>query len=288
MIKIKCIEDIQNLIENEIEESLTLDYKKELGNRNDEISKDVSAFANTYGGMLIYGVDEENTKPKFPICWIIKKGTKERIENIILSRIQPKIESFYIKSFDNPKNDKEAVFVVEILESLNGPHMNNDNKYYIRRNFKSEPMSDEEVKNAIFRKGFKEALIEEIEFNRDNGKAIGSNFETVSRLFDQAEKSDRTLRKTNRQIVFTPFRTETWQLVKVSGLFGLLTQRYNDLIKLYNKIHEANHLIELQKHNHHIIHNEKSDSGTYLPNLVRDCAQFIHAHSDIILKKIKE
>jgi hypothetical protein len=48
------------LIRDEVQESLTLDYKRSsaLGKWNTErnnLSKDISAFANSEGGMLIYG-----------------------------------------------------------------------------------------------------------------------------------------------------------------------------------------------------------------------------------------
>lgn len=56
-------ERIQNMIQDEIEESLHLDYKaagalaKTPPKRN-EIVKDVTAFANSDGGIIIYGVRE--------------------------------------------------------------------------------------------------------------------------------------------------------------------------------------------------------------------------------------
>jgi predicted HTH transcriptional regulator len=54
---------LMKLIENEIEESLTLEYKSaEALDRTDfkkkEITKDVSAMANSAGGTIIYGIFE--------------------------------------------------------------------------------------------------------------------------------------------------------------------------------------------------------------------------------------
>ena len=58
------IEDINNFISNKIEENLNLDYKaSDALQRNDkktnEISKDVSAFANSDVGLIIYGIKED-------------------------------------------------------------------------------------------------------------------------------------------------------------------------------------------------------------------------------------
>ena len=52
---------LQNLIDNKIEENLNLDYKacgsiERSENKTNEISKDVSAFANSDGGIIIYGI----------------------------------------------------------------------------------------------------------------------------------------------------------------------------------------------------------------------------------------
>ena len=54
------IEDIEQLIENEVEENIHLDYKSEGAlekseKKRNEIIKDVSAFANSDGGIIIYG-----------------------------------------------------------------------------------------------------------------------------------------------------------------------------------------------------------------------------------------
>ena len=76
------IEYIQLLIDNKIKESINLDYKTELGKINDEIAKDISAFANTSGGRIIYGIEEIKNLPT-SINWIGSKNVRERIENII-------------------------------------------------------------------------------------------------------------------------------------------------------------------------------------------------------------
>ena len=65
-------EDIELLIQNGVQESLTLDYKvcgaldrrtSKVDKVKIEISKDVSAFANSAGGVIVYGVTETNHLP---------------------------------------------------------------------------------------------------------------------------------------------------------------------------------------------------------------------------------
>ena len=95
MNQIETLEDIQKLIESKIEESLTLEYKGELDKNNKEMAKDISAFANTSGGVIIYGIEEKGNVPR-SIRWTDADHTKERIENIILSNIQPQIRDVTI------------------------------------------------------------------------------------------------------------------------------------------------------------------------------------------------
>ena len=58
-------DDINRIVSEKWEESLNLEFKssEELSNtdpKKKEISKDVSAFANSAGGIIIYGIQEEN------------------------------------------------------------------------------------------------------------------------------------------------------------------------------------------------------------------------------------
>ena len=69
----------EQLIQDGIEEDLHLDYKGEIDTNSGEIAKDLSAFANSDGGYIIYGIEEDKHKPKqiIPITGI---GIKERLD----------------------------------------------------------------------------------------------------------------------------------------------------------------------------------------------------------------
>jgi predicted HTH transcriptional regulator len=61
-------DDVRSLINNSIQESIGLDYKEssaldKTDRRKIEISKDISAFANSAGGMIIYGISENKHVP---------------------------------------------------------------------------------------------------------------------------------------------------------------------------------------------------------------------------------
>ncbi len=66
------IDDVISFCEQGTEEGVRLDYKRDFSgsNENRQIAKVISAFANTYGGILLLGVDEKDRKPILPISGI--------------------------------------------------------------------------------------------------------------------------------------------------------------------------------------------------------------------------
>lgn len=161
------IEDINNLIKNEVEEETHLDYKAAGALDKDdkkraEITKDVSAFANSDGGIIVYGVLEKDHKPQEITPINVRVFTKEWLENII-QQIQPRIED--IKIYPIRIDDLgQSLYVVKIPRSSNAPHMAKDKRYYRRFNFKSEPMDDYEVKDLYNRVSTPKLKIENCAF----------------------------------------------------------------------------------------------------------------------------
>lgn len=145
--------DIQELIKNEIPESLHLDYKRidSLQNkdkRKNEIAKDVSAFANSDGGVLIYGIIEENNKPLSHDNGVDpSKISREWLEQVINSRINRRIPEVRINQINLTEPKGNVIYVVEIPQSHLAPHMAFDNKYYKRFNFQSVAMEEYEVRD---------------------------------------------------------------------------------------------------------------------------------------------
>ena len=122
----KTLEELKNLVENTTEETYQLEFKgkdsldlKKDDNKK-EIAKDVSAFANSAGGVIIYGIKEDKTnKPLIklelePVD--VKKNIKEQFELIINSNISPKIDGIRIHSISS-NNSLGFFLVVEIPQS---------------------------------------------------------------------------------------------------------------------------------------------------------------------------
>ncbi len=151
--------DILSLIDNGVKESIELDYKQcdslqKTEGRKREIGKDVSAFANSAGGTIVYGVAEDKHVPT-----AIDAGydpadiTKEWLEHVINSHIQPRLERFYINQVElTTTRPGKVLYVVEIPQATTrAPHQASDNRYYKRFNFESVPMEDYEVRDALHR-----------------------------------------------------------------------------------------------------------------------------------------
>lgn len=148
---------LEAMIVNKAEESIHLDFKaagalgKEDGKRK-EICKDVSAFANSDGGVLIYGLNEADHKAD---SFDFVDGdifTKEWLEQTINDGIQRRIEGIHIHPVRFDDDIKKTVYVVEVPVSFAAPHMSKDNRFYKRYNFMSVLMEEYEVRHSYDRK----------------------------------------------------------------------------------------------------------------------------------------
>ncbi|MBD2361568.1 ATP-binding protein [Anabaena minutissima FACHB-250] len=179
-------EDIELLIQEGVQESLTLDYKrcasldKRNPDRNKELSKDVSAFANSAGGVIIYGVIETNHLPtKIDVGYDPAEITREWIEQVINSTIKRRIDGIRIKQIELKNNHPgRVIYVVSIPQSKRAPHMANDHIFYKRYNYLSVAMEEYEVRDVASRDDAPELLIQ---FTIDNN-LVSINFEEKNKF----------------------------------------------------------------------------------------------------------
>ena len=146
--------------------------------RAEDISKDVSSFLNSDGGVLVYGVPESKDPSRTGGSPIIggpeigfQRGevAKETIEDLITSNIQPRPGPDLFQVTEVPYCGR-IVFVVEVAVGLGDVWQAKDRRYYKRFNYKAEPMHHYEV-----------AMV------RD--RTIGPNLQLVFGLNDQWEAS---------------------------------------------------------------------------------------------------
>ena len=152
--------ELSQMILNQTEENLHLDYKgagslATTDPKKKEISKDISAFANSDGGFVIYGIKEfdDNARRHLPERLDPVDRTvisKEWLEQVINSNIQPKIYGLTIHPIGLASSPNHVAYIVNIPKS-NTAHQASDKKYYKRYNFESVAMEDYEIKDIINR-----------------------------------------------------------------------------------------------------------------------------------------
>ena len=165
----KTIFDLENLIKNKVEENLHLDYKaagalQNTDGKKSEIAKDVSAMANSDGGVIIYGVAEFSDKEKEHLPEKISpvnrtEFSKEWLENVINSNISPRIDGLLITPIPL-ENEQEVVYVVDIPKGTTAHQNTRDYKYYRRYNFSSVPMLAHEIQDVMNRNKHPEIILD--------------------------------------------------------------------------------------------------------------------------------
>ncbi|WP_048190697.1 helix-turn-helix domain-containing protein [Methanobacterium sp. SMA-27] len=165
--------DIERLMELEIPEDKNLEYKgdfntDDLGHKR-TLLKTVSAFSNTSGGLLIYGIDEEEGIPsELKGIEVDNKDQLGRwLEEYIRGNSEPKISSIDVEFIDKTNSDNSFI-LVKVPRSWNLPHKvtmgPKTKKFFIRRGRYSEEMDISDLRTAF---NFSETLAEQIKRFRE-------------------------------------------------------------------------------------------------------------------------
>lgn len=128
----------------ELKASAALFEKK--GNKlREELSKDVSSFANSAGGKIIYGVAE---KPLRLDPLDRERFSAERLEQLINNNIAPRIPDIRIHPI--PIEGEKILYVVEIPQGKTA-HQAADLRYYRRYERTIQAMEDHEIRDVMAR-----------------------------------------------------------------------------------------------------------------------------------------
>ena len=156
------IGDLQQLIENKVPEGKTIEYKAELRIEKDSEKKeflyDVSSFANSIGGDLIFGIAEGSEKgiPNFISGFSCKTDeTIIKVESILRSSINPRILGIQIKTLALESGN--ILLLLRIPNSLNAPHQvtyQGVDRFYCRSNNGKYPFDVFELRNAFMQSSF--------------------------------------------------------------------------------------------------------------------------------------
>lgn len=119
--------DLEDLVENGVPEGMTLDYKQELPTSQDEAKReflrDVTSFANTRGGHIVYGITEDAGVPNAVSG--IELGDVEaeklRLENVLRDGVAPRLP--HVEFGPVPIDSDRHVLVLRVGQSPARPHM---------------------------------------------------------------------------------------------------------------------------------------------------------------------
>lgn len=199
-------EKVEDFCKEELPEGIRFDYKEDFPK---DLAKTIAAFANTYGGLILIGVEEtDRSTPKLPIKGIpLQRGLNERVTAIALRGIYPpvfpetKVCEFSAKGAGEPDR---AVVVIRVQESSDTPHaIENKTKVYIRVDKQDEPYGLAEVDQIIALASRRKEAVE----NRQ--RMIGNAFERCWNVRRAIMGSKPTIESPSvgLTIITTPHRT---------------------------------------------------------------------------------
>lgn len=193
--------ELLNFIKNG--ESLTVEFKQRFSTL-EKIAKEIIAFANTSGGVIIFGVNDNGT-----ICGVeSEKGTVELVRQANSNYCEPSpiIDIFYFEI------DGKEIVAIEVFESKDKPIRIQDYqkqldlniaKVYVRVNDKSVQASKEMIKLLQSGSNKKKLIHYEIGKNEKLAFEYLDKFETltVKQLSEFANISNRRASRTLIKLV---------------------------------------------------------------------------------------
>jgi Putative DNA-binding domain len=148
--------DLNALIAARVREGKDIEFKREINLSSDDAKRkfvrNVAAFANTQGGHIIFGIEEQDgvatslhALPNFN-----EDSEKLRLRDLIRPHIEPKVYGFQFHAV--PLLGGGHALVLWVPRGWSGPHMvtfEKDNRFYFRHGNGNLAMGVEEVRTAF-------------------------------------------------------------------------------------------------------------------------------------------
>lgn len=123
------VDAIDAAVERNEVEQIDLDWKEAdyPQHKGFELAKDVTALANTIGGILLIGVGEDGSgRATKSVPYVIPPNATERVEQILASKVFPRLHGFSVREI--PAGDGLGYLVIAVPQSGQGPHAVTDPK----------------------------------------------------------------------------------------------------------------------------------------------------------------
>ncbi|MEW2120908.1 ATP-binding protein [Streptomyces sp. NPDC005474] len=150
-------DDLQRAVDSQIPESVDLDWKKDFYQGTDagkkELAKDVSAMANTAGGMVVIGVDDgkkDHAHALAPFEPVPGHG-EEWIRSVLANWIQPVVPNVGVRPVKSAVHEDKIYWVLTVPPSTQAPHAvaapGNDYHFrvYVRHGTTTRTLAESEI-----------------------------------------------------------------------------------------------------------------------------------------------
>lgn len=146
---------LQMLVEDEVREGRSIEYKQEAYDGNDagtrEFLADVTSFANAAGGHLIIGIVEDDGLPvSIPGIDAAADALVQVLDSKLQASVDPRVLGVTMKAV--PVDDDRFALVIRVPQSWNRPHMvtfKNLSRCYSRNNAGKFQMDMTEIRTQV-------------------------------------------------------------------------------------------------------------------------------------------
>jgi hypothetical protein len=120
----KNLEDLKRMVEQRLEETARLEFKRQLpeAGKNDDLAKDLAAMANTEGGVIIYGIEQDDMGRAKELRPFVIQGVGERITLVAQSCLDEPLTLASVHSIASEERESLGFLVVEVPQSDRAPH----------------------------------------------------------------------------------------------------------------------------------------------------------------------
>lgn len=164
-------QSLEQFIALRADEGAYLDYKLSVARpmgkaEKKEFLKDISGFANSGGGILIYGCDEPSRQPTWQqqlVGIADGPGLATDMERIAASAVDPRVPGLRFRAI--LLTNTNYCIVVYVPPSSVKPHMvtlDRSNRFFIRHSESTNPMTTQEVRSAVLSAYSREDILEKM------------------------------------------------------------------------------------------------------------------------------
>jgi hypothetical protein len=214
--EIRTEKDLENLIGQyetirmDFKSSRILDADKDKSQIVLNIAKEVSAFANTEGGVLLIGIETGKDAEK-AIAVAISEGVDpsirkpEWLQHIVASNISPPLNGIIVRTIPlSGAKIGRVAYVIEIPKGETAYQSSADFKYYGRHELESKALADNEIRLRMHRKRDAHAVIEIFTASKMTAEQEFNQRQAQLADMDATEKSEREYAEKSEDVYFIP------------------------------------------------------------------------------------